>query len=306
MSTLLTRQQGKQAETNFARQRPKKSRRPLTWSTLREANLVTHAILLVGGFFWVYPFLWALGTSLKSVQEFTSSGLSLWPQQPQWANYLNAWNDASFGQYFVNTVFTTIFTVVFVVMFTSMAGYVLARVRFVGKKIIFGIIALTLFLPHGYTIVPIFDIVQRLGLLDTLWSIILVQVAGGMVFNTLLFSGYFTTIGKDMEEAARIDGASFHQIFWRVMFPLAAPMMATVALMTFIAAWNSYFIPLVFTLGNPELRTLPVGLYTFSAEHATSWTLLCAGSVMSLLPIIIIFVFLQRYFIQAVAGAIKG
>ncbi len=272
----------------------------------KQTHLLTHLVLLVGGFIWIYPFLWAVGTSLKSVGEFAQGGLNVIPQQPAWSNYVNAWNDASFGQYFINTVITSIGTVVFVVLFTAMAGYVLGRVSFVGKKVVLALITLTLFLPHGYSIVPIFDIIQNLGLLNTLWSIVLVQVAGGMVFNTLLFAGYFTTIGKELEEAARIDGASFNQVFWRVMFPLATPMMATVALLTFISAWNSYFVPLVFTLGNSDLRTLPVGLYAFSAEHSTSWTLLCAGSVMSLLPIILLFVFLQRYFIQAVAGAIKG
>ena len=288
------------------RMRKPQSRAGQAWKTFRNLKLLTHLILLVGGIVWIYPFLWALGTSLKSVGEFAASGLGVLPQHPRWENYVDAWNDALFGQYFMNTVITTVGTVVFVVLFTAMSGYVLARVPFYGKRLVIGLIAMTLFLPHGYSIVPIFDIIHALGLLNSLWSIILVQVAGGMVFNTLLFSGYFTTITKDVEEAARIDGASFNQVFWRVMFPLAAPMMATVALLTFIGAWNSYFIPLIFTLGNPDLRTLPVGLYAFSAEHSTSWTLLCAGSVMALLPIIMLFVFLQRFFIQAVAGAIKG
>ena len=156
------------------------------------AKILTHLILLGGAYLWVYPFLWAIGTSLKNIHEFASSGLSILPQQPQWSNYISTWNDAAFGEYFLNTIISTVCTVLLVVLFTTTAGYVIARVAFVGKKIIICLILLTLFLPHGYSIVPIFDIVQHLGLLNTLWSVILVQVASGMVFHTLLFAGHFT------------------------------------------------------------------------------------------------------------------
>ena len=287
---------------------PRKSARPhpTIFRGLRRARILTHAVLLLIGVVWVYPFLWALGTSFKSTRSFFQDGLGIWPSQIRTANYIDAWNTANFGQYFLNTVFTTVMTVVFVALFTSMSGYVLARVAFPGKRIVIGLVAVTLFLPHGYTILPVFDLIQRLGLLNTLWAIIVVQVSSGMIFNTLLFAGYYTTIDRELEESARIDGANFNQTFLLVMFPLALPMLATVALLTFINSWNSYFIPLVFTIGQPDLRTLPVGLFAFTSEHSTDWTLLCAGSVIALVPIILVFVLLQRYFVSAIAGAIKG
>jgi raffinose/stachyose/melibiose transport system permease protein len=270
------------------------------------ARLLTHLLLLGGGFLWMYPFLWALGSSLKSTDGFFNEGLNFIPQEVEWYNYVNAWNEASFGQYFFNTVFTSALTVLFTLLFTGMAGYVLARTYFPGKKLVLGLIGITLFLPHGYTIIPVFDVVQHLGLLNTLWSIIVVLTAGNMVFNTFLFMGYFSTMSREIEEAARIDGAGFNALYWRVMFPLAGPMIATVTLFTFIGSWNDFFIPLVFTLGRPELRTLAVGMYAFVGNNSTNWTYLCAGSVIALAPIMLVFLFLQRFFIEGIGGAVKA
>jgi len=268
-------------------------------------SLLTHLILLAGGFIWLFPFLWALGSSLKSPSGFFSEGLSIIPKELEWSNYANAWNEANFGQFFFNTIFTTCLTVAFTVFFTSMAGYALARTSFPGRSVVLAMVGLTLFLPHGYTILPVFDIIQHLNLLNTLWAIILVNTAGSMVINTFLFYGYFRTINVEIEEAARIDGAGFNRIFFQVMFPLSGPMIATVTLFTFINSWNSFFVPLVFTLGRPDLQTLAVGMYSFISQNSTNWTYLCAGSVISLAPIMIIFIFLQRYFIEGIAGAVK-
>jgi ABC-type glycerol-3-phosphate transport system permease component len=288
-----------------ASSRPTTMARQVRWRR-RGSGLLVHLILLGGGLLWMYPFLWTLGSSLKSETSFFASGLSVIPHQLEWANYVNAWNQASFGQYFFNTIVTTCLTVLFTLVLTSMAGYVLARYAFPGKKVVVVLIGISLFLPHGYTIIPVFDIIQRMGLLDTLWSIILVQTAGGMVFNTFLFMGYFATVDREIEEAALVDGASFNQIFWNIMLPLAGPMLATVALFTFIMTWNNFFIPLVFTLGNPDLRTLAVGMYAFIGQNSTHWTYLCAGSVITLAPIMLVFVVLQRYFINGIAGAVKS
>lgn len=275
-------------------------------SQQRVGKLLLHVILLGCGFLWVYPFLWALGSSFKSPAGFFDEGLNIFPKEFQWYNYVDAWTRATFGEYFLNTLFITAMTVLLTLIFTSMAGFVLARTRFPGKKLLLVLIAITIFLPHGYTIVPVFDLVQRLGLLDTFWAVIIVETAGNMVFSTFLFLGYFTTIDRELEDAARVDGASFHQLFWQVMFPLARPMLATIGLFTFIGSWNNFLVPLVFTLGNSDLRTLPVGMYAFISQASTDWTQLCAASMISLVPTILVFVFAQRHVINAVAGAVKA
>jgi ABC-type glycerol-3-phosphate transport system permease component len=269
-------------------------------------RLPLHLALLGIGFLWVYPFLWALGSSLKTSASFIDQGLSLVPDQLNWTNYLDAWNGANFGTYFLNTLIITFFTVTVTLLLTAMAGFALARTNFPGKRVLLVVIVITFFLPRGYTIVPVYDVIQHIGLLNTLWSVILVQVASGMVFNTFLFMGYFVTVAKEIEEAARVDGATFNQTFRHVMLPLARPMLATLGLFTFINSWNDFFTPLVFTLSHPELRTLAVGLYAFISQTSTDWTSLCAGSIISLAPIIVVFIFAQRHIIDAVAGAVKG
>jgi raffinose/stachyose/melibiose transport system permease protein len=270
------------------------------------SRTIFHVALAVFGFLYMYPFLWMLSGSLKTQQEFLGSGMNLWPKQAMWQNYLEAWQTAKFSIYFRNTALITIMTTAIVVVLTSMAGYALARSSFPGKKLIVGSILATMFLPRGYTIVPIFELVKNLNLLNTLWAVVLVNAATGMVFNTFLFIGYFVTLPKELEEAAIIDGANFPTIYWRVALPLAKPMIGTVALFEFIDNWNSFFVPLVFTLSRPDLRTVSVGMYAFVGQHSTDWILMCAAATMSLLPTILLFFLLQRLFVEGLTGAIRG
>jgi ABC-type glycerol-3-phosphate transport system permease component len=271
----------------------------------RAVSVMTHVALLVSGLAWLYPLFWALGSSLKSDDEFFGRGLSPLPSQFLWSNYLDAWREASFGRYFMNTFLITVGTVLVTLVVTATAGYVLARTRFPGRGFCLGLVSATLVLPHGYTIIPVFDLMQRLHLLNSLWAVIIVQASGGVVFGTFLFMGYFMAIDRELEDAAQVDGANFHQTFARIMLPLSGPMLATVGLFTAITAWNSFFIPLVFTLGRPELRTLAIGMYAFIGENSTEWTLLCAGTVITLAPIILLFLLLQRFFVNGLAGAVK-
>jgi len=270
------------------------------------SRTIFHVALAVFGFLYMYPFLWMLSGSLKTQQEFLGSGMNLLPKQAMWQNYLEAWQTAKFSIYFRNTALITIMTTAIVVVLTSMAGYALARSSFPGKKLIVGSILVTMFLPRGYTIVPIFELVKNLHLLNTLWAVILVNAATGMVFNTFLFIGYFVTLPKELEEAAIIDGANFPTIYWWVALPLAKPMIGTVALFEFIDNWNSFFVPLVFTLSRPDLRTVSVGMYAFVGQHSTDWILMCAAATMSLLPTILLFFLLQRLFVEGLTGAIRG
>ena len=272
----------------------------------KAAQLIIHAVLIGLGFIYMYPFLWVLASSLKKPGEFFSSGLSLIPKQLEFENYAYAWNNGHFGTYFINTAITTVAVTVVVILLTSMSGYVLSRTSFPGKKFFIGGMLVLMFLPGGYTIIPTFELAGKLGLLNSLLGIIVVQAASGLIFNTLLFMGYFATIGKEVEEAAVVDGANLPRIYWHVMLPMAKPMIATVGLFQFMINWNSFWIPLVFTLGNQNLRTLAVGLYAFVGENSTGWTYVSAGAIMSIIPIMAIFFLLQRYFIEAVAGAIKG
>ncbi|WP_027483154.1 carbohydrate ABC transporter permease [Deinococcus pimensis] len=268
--------------------------------------LLTHVILLAVAFFYLFPFAWMLGSSLKTPGEFFTAGLQVFPAEAQWHNYVDAWSKARFGTYFLNTFLVAAGSTLMLVLITSAAGYTLARTTFPGRAAVVAVMVLLFFLPGGYTVIPLYDLVTRLGLLSTLWAVILVITAGSIIYNTILFSGYFTTLSRDVEESALVDGASTPVIFWRIALPQATPMIATVGLFHFMYSWNSFFIPLIFTLGNPKLRTLAVGMQAFVGENQTQWTWICAGAAMTIVPIMLLFFFMQRYFVDAIAGAVKG
>lgn len=255
---------------------------------------------------WVYPLLWVLSASLKSPAEIFSAGLSLLPQVFQWGNYARAWNDAHFGTYTLNSAIVTAGTVLVVVLRSALAGYVLGRYRFIGRTVVLAVLIGTLFVPQGFTVIPVVQLTDALGLGNSLAGVILALGAGGNVAATLLYMGFFAQIPKEMSEAAEVDGAGFFTTFFRVMLPLAGPVTATVVVLTFISAWNAFFLPLVLTLSRPDLRTLSVGMLAFQGEHSTDWSAMAAAAVIAILPVTILFLALQRMFFNGIAGAVKS
>ena len=233
-------------------------------------------------------------------------GLNLWPQTWTLDNFGRAWEGTNFAGYSLNTLIISTTVVAIVVVVSSLAGYALSQDTLPGKRVIVGVLVATMFMPKGFSIVPVFVLINALGLNNSLPGIILAEAGPAHVIAVLLFMGFFKSIPADMTEAAIIDGASKLRIYWQIMLPLATPVVATVAIFNFIATWNAFLVPLVFTLANPALRTLGVGMYAFFGEYSTDWTGLAAGSVMAVLPIIVVFLLLQRYFIQGLAGAVRG
>jgi ABC-type glycerol-3-phosphate transport system permease component len=268
-------------------------------------EIVVTLVMLPVCLLWIYPFLWMVSASLKTDNEIFGS-VGLVPAEFRWDNYARAWYEANIGPYFWNTVLITVASVAIVTMTTAMIGYVLGRQRFPGKKIVIVAFVATLFLPEGFTIIPVFELVDRLGLSGSLWGIILAESGGAHVIMVFLFAGYFRQLPNELEEAARIDGAGFVRIFWQVMLPLAKPAIATAIILSLMKVWNSFLIPLVLTLARPDLRTLAVGVYSFQGENMTDWSGMAAASTISLMPIVIIFLLLQRYFVEGVAGAVRG
>ncbi len=264
------------------------------------------ALLALLALLWIYPFLWMVSASVKSSTEVFSSGTSLWPEEFDWENYSRAWDDAGFGRYMLNTVIVTFATVAIVVVRCALCGYVLGRYRFPGSRIIVGILVATLFVPTGYTIIPIVKLSMELGVLNSLAGMILALGGAANVAFILIYAGYFRQLPKELEEAAIMDGAGFFRVFWTIMLPLSMPVTATVALLTFLATWNAFFLPLVFSFSSPELRTLSVGMQAFVGENATDWSGMAAAGVISIVPIVVLFLFLQRYFVEGIAGAVKS
>jgi raffinose/stachyose/melibiose transport system permease protein len=291
--------------STVAQTRPRLRR---TWSaTLRRLPWwLAAAALAIGCLLWIYPFLWMVSASLKTSAEVFTQGLGLLPDNPAWENYERAWSSAQFGKYLLNTVIVTVSTVVVVLVRCAMAGYVLARHDFRGRRIVMGVLVATLFVPAGYTIIPLVDLSQQLGLLNSLTGMIVAMSGAANVSAILLYAGYFRGIPKELSESALIDGAGFLTVFFRIMLPLAKPVTATVTVLTFLNTWNAFFLPLVFTFSRPDLRTVSVGMLAFVGENTTDWSGMAAAATISLLPVVALFIVLQRYFVEGIAGAVKS
>ena len=261
------------------------------------SKLIIYIILSALAFFFVYPFLWMISASFKTQSEFFSGGLSLIPKRLSFENFIRAWNSANFSVYFKNSLVVTVSVVIIVLFATSLAGYVIGRYAFFGKK---------LTVPLVFTIIPVYELLKGMGLAQSLIGLILVEAGGGHVIFLMLFASHYSSLPKELEEAATIDGCNFFQIYSRIMFPLAKPVMVTVVIMQFIWTWNSFLLPLIITLNNPALRTLSVGLYALRGENVVDWTGISAGASISILPVILIFILLQKYFVDGIAGAVKN
>lgn len=254
---------------------------------------------------WIFPIVWVISTSFKTTAEMFMDPLNLIPKNLTFENYVRAWKLANFSRYLLNSVVYSVVSTIIVLIISSMGGYILGRYEFPGKKFIYLLILATILMPSRYTFIPIFDLVRKLGLLNTIWGLILVS-AGVHALYVMLFSGYFASIPKSFEEAAIIEGANFPQIFFKLMLPLSKPVIGTVIIFHFVTCWNDFFFPLILTLGNPNARTLGVGLYAFYGEFTTDWTGLAAALVISMIPVMVIFLAFQKYFTRTTVGGLKG
>ena len=268
--------------------------------------VIAFVALLILAAAWIYPFVWMFSSSFKTNLEILDSGLSLMPNGFSFEAYRRAWVEAHFNTYFMNSVITTGATILIVVARCALAGYVLAMYEFRGKTIILSMLIVTFFIPTGTTLIPTVVMSRRLGLLNTRIGLILALSGGGQVASTLLYKGFFQQTPHELIEAAALDGASFVQTFARVMLPLTGPITATTVVMTFMGAWNNFMLPLVFTFSNTALRTLPVGMMVFSKGDMVDYAGQCAAALLSILPIVIVYVFCQKYFVSGIAGAIKS
>jgi ABC-type glycerol-3-phosphate transport system permease component len=261
--------------------------------------------LAMAAFIWIYPFLWMLANALSG-DTSGAGGYSLIPVSPTLENFSRAWVTANFSRYFLNTVIVSVSVTLLVLITTSMSAYVFARREFPGKRLLLGLIVATAFLPSGYSMIPIFDLLTRFGLNNSLLGVILAEAGPAHVSYILLFTGFFVGIPRELEESATVDGATPWQTFWKIMLPLASPMVATVGIFQFLAAWNSFLVPYIFTLARPDLRTLGVGMFNFFGESGTDWTGLAAGACIALIPVIVVFVLFQRQFVRGLEGAVKA
>lgn len=269
------------------------------------ARAITWSLLIVGGVLLMLPFFILLSNSLKTDQEI--SDLSQWlPSAPQWGNYPAALNEMGFWPALSNTVVITVLCVIGQVVSSSLVGFGFARYRFRGRNTTFAVMLATMMLPAQVTMIPVFLIFRQLGWIDTFLPLIVPNLFGAPFF-IFMFRQFFQQVPEELLEAARIDGASALTIYWRLMLPLSTPVIAIVAIYTFMFTWNDFMAPLIY-LNSPENRTLALALNSFNGQYGVQYrNLLMAASFVTMLPCILLFFAAQRFFIDTGASAgLKG
>jgi ABC-type glycerol-3-phosphate transport system permease component len=267
---------------------------------MRRYGLLAGAALVA-----VLPFFWMLVTAFKTGPEVFAWPPSLWPQHPTLANFTRAWGTGNFPRLFFNSALVATLSTICNLVFDSMAAFAFARMRFPGREALFAVVLATMMLPAVVTIIPLFLIGKSMpgGWLNTYQGI--VAPGAATAFGIFLFRQYFETIPLEIDEAARLDGASLWRTYWQLIMPLSAPAAVTVAIFTFISQWNDFLWPLVVAT-DADMYTVQVGLSYFTSEHTIDWPLLMAGAVIVTLPVLAIYFGLQRYFVGGLTmGGVK-
>src|SRR5690242_5333187 len=283
--------------------RPTPRRRPLRWGTIGRKALGYAALTLLAAIA-VIPFLWTLSTSLKNIDEVFVIPPQWLPHTPKWGNYTRLWDAFPMDRWIFNSAYIVVVAVLGKLVLASTAAYAFARLRFPGRDYIFYMFLTALMIPWEVTLIPGFVLMRQLGWIDSHLSLIVPSM--GDVFGIFLLRQYFMTIPRELEDAARMDGAGYLGTFLRVIVPLSIPALAVVAVLGFMSVWNSFLWPLIM-INSPDKFTLPVGLQLLNSQHGTDWTTLMAGDVIALIPVVIVYLAAQKYFVEGITmTGLKG
>ncbi|MCZ8515413.1 carbohydrate ABC transporter permease [Paenibacillus filicis] len=263
-----------------------------------------YAAAYAGALISLYPIFLMLTSSLKTNIQILKSPLSL-PVSMSTAAYAKLLSQIPFGMYFWNSVLVSVVSVGLILLFAALASFYIARYPFRWNSTLFFFFLLGMMIPIKLGIVPLFLLMKQLALLNSLWSLISVYTAIGLPLAVLILTGFFRTLPKELEEAARIDGSSDLGVLWHVLLPLIRPALGTVMIMNFITAWNDFFFPLIFIQDDLK-KTIPVGMLSLFGQYSTDLSMLFAGLTLSSLPMIVIFLLASKQFMDGMtAGAVK-
>ncbi len=253
----------------------------------------------------LFPLLWTFSTSLKT-QSAVFSDMSLIPDALHWKNYYLAWTQGNFGTYFLNSILYTFFTVSGIVFVASLAAFAFSRLQFPGRNFLFYMFLAAMMIPLPGSFVPLYIVMKRLHLLNTPHGYVLCMINVGLSLSIFLLKTFFDKMPKDLEDAARIDGCSKLGIWWNVALPLARPALAVIIIFNSLNVWNEYILALIL-FEDTRFMPLQVGLSTFHGEFVTQYPLLMAGIIITVIPILLIYLFLQKHIVKGLtAGAIVG
>jgi multiple sugar transport system permease protein len=293
-----------QTVTTLRRSAPASKQRVVWERRLWKGLIIT--ILVVGAVIMSLPFVWLVSSSFKPEEKIFVFPPEWIPNPFRPQNYVEALLYKPFGLYFFNTMRIVVLNLVAILLSASFCGYGFARIRFPGRDFWFGLVLATLMVPYFVLMVPQFIMFSRLGWVDTFLPLTMPFFFGGGAFNIFLFRQFFRSLPEELADAGRIDGCTEFGIYWRIMMPLCKPALATVAVFTFLAAWNDYIGPLLYLRSDYNF-TVAIGLATFRGVMRTEWNLLMAASTAMILPVILLFFFAQRYFVDGlVLSGLKG
>ncbi|MCK9483438.1 MAG: carbohydrate ABC transporter permease [Candidatus Marinimicrobia bacterium] len=272
----------------------------------RLVDYLSYILLILTGIVVILPFVWMILSSFKTAGEIWTFPPVFMPKKFQWSNYVEAWKALPFDRFFINSLLVTIFVTVGQLFTCSLGGYAFARLRFPGKDKLFLMYLATMMIPFPVLMIPLFIIMQSFGWIDTLKSIIVPGLFSA--WGTFLMRQFMMGIPRTLEDAAKIDGCSYWRLYWKIIVPLCKPVFATLGIFTFMGTWNQFFWPLIMinTISN---KTLPLGLVMFQTRIAaeTPWHLIMAASCATVLPIIILFIIGQKYYVKGiVTSGLKG
>ena len=258
----------------------------------------------------IFPVLYIVFGSFKGNSELLVGGTNILPKKWVFSNYSNAWKQANFARYTINSIFLALGVMIVSLLNSTMAGYVFSRRKFKGKEILYGIFVMFMFINVGsVSLRPLFELSVKLHMNKSLISVILISAGGGQATYLFLSRGFVNALPMELDEAAKIDGCTFFQIYRLVILPLLKPVMATIALLSFRQGWNEYILPLVFTMTNENLRPLTVGVNMLknAGDGAAAWDIMFAGASIAIIPMLVIYCIFSRNFMSGMtAGAVKG
>jgi raffinose/stachyose/melibiose transport system permease protein len=279
-----------------------KSKKPFT---LDSGAWLSIAVAVVAVALTLGPILYLILGGFKTQQQLAADPVGL-PSPWVWQNYLDILTEGVFWRQLLNSTLVAVATTAGVVLFGTMAAYPLARYHFAGRNLIFVVFTTGLMFPLTVAILPLYLLLRELGLVGSLWGLVVPQVAFGIALTVIIMRPFLASIPKELEEAAFVDGITRVGFFWRILLPLARPGMITVGVLAFIGSWNAYLLPLLLLTGDASEMTLPLGVTVFQGRYASATTSIMAYTALSMIPALVFFLFLERRIVDGLTGAVKG
>ena len=268
--------------------------------------ICVHVPLIVFLFATLAPFYWILVTSLKTSREVFAKPLSYWPRMLTFENYVNLFANLGFNQYFINSMFVAVTTTVIVSVLALLGGYAMSRYRFKGKGFVYILLLITQMFPAVVLMIPLFEIMNKMGLINNLWSLVINCSVSNLPFCLFMMMGYYNSIPRSLEEAAQVDGCSLLKAVFKILLPTMRPSIVATGAYAFINTWNVFVYATAF-ITDREKYTIPLALNIFQGEFNTNYAGLAAGCVIALVPVLVIFAFIQKHLSGgATSGAVKG